>query len=36
MQIPQCESVGGGKGSHIDMVYVNVPAFWDAITQNLV
>ena len=27
---------GGGGGSHIDMVYVYVPAFWGAFSRNLV
>ena len=27
-------SVGGG--SHIDMVYIYVPAFWGAFSRNLV
>ena len=27
---------GGGGGSHIDMVYVYVPAFWGTFSQNLV
>ena len=31
----RCSHARGG-GSHIDMVYVYVPAFWDAILQNLV
>ena len=26
----------GGGGSHIDMVYVYVPAFWGTFSQNLV
>ena len=26
----------GGGGSHIDMVYVYVPAFWGAFSRNLV
>ena len=27
---------GGGGGSHIDMVYVYVPAFWGTFSRNLV
>ena len=27
---------GGGGGSHIDMEYVYVPAFWGTFSRNLV
>ena len=34
-RVPEVDQVGGGS-SHIDMVYVYVPAFWGAISRNLV
>ena len=34
--LPTSSDARGGGGSHIDMVYVYVPAFWGTFSRNLV